>query len=166
VAQTIFRVDAQGLYWSNRPNRSLAASGRALWICLLAMNALLISVMSIAIGAWPIVPFAGLEVLLIVVAFWVVSRHDDDFEQLEFSADTFYWSSRNGRRVSEMQGNVAWLSMEWQLVRGHRLLRLRYAGKEVFACNGVADGEERRLQAGLAQVCSKAALLRAPLFSA
>jgi len=96
----------------------------------------------------------------------VVSRHDDDFEQLEFSADTFHWSSRNGRRVSEMQGNVAWLSMEWQLVRGHRLLRLRYAGKEVFACNGVADGEERRLQAGLAQVCPKAPFLRAPLFSA
>lgn len=166
MAQTVFRIDAEGLYWSTRPNRSLANSGRALWIRLIAINALLVSVMSIALGAWPVVPFAGLEVLLVTWAFWAVSRHDDDFEQLVFSGDTFRWSSRHGRRVSEMQGNVAWLSMEWMSVRGNRLLRLRYAGKEAFACNGVADGEERRLKAALSRVCPTVPSLGTAVFSA
>lgn len=166
MSQTVFRIDSVGLYWSTRPNRSLGKSGRVLWICLIATNASLIAAMSVAIGAWPVVPFAGLEVLLVSLAFWTVSRHDRDFEQLEFSRDTFHWFSRHGRRVSEMQGNVAWLSMEWMSVRGRRLLRLRYAGKEVFACNGVADEEERRLRAGLAQVCPRPPFVRGLAFSA
>ena len=166
MAQTVFRIDAAGLYWSNRPNRSLGKFGRALWICLFAVNASLLAVVSIAIGAWPVVPFAGLEVLLVALAFWAVSRHDDDFEQLEFSEGTFRWSSRHGKRVAEMEGNVAWLSMEWTSVRGNRLLRLRYAGREVFACNGVAEGEGRRLHAGLARVCPTAPSLRGAVFSA
>ena len=165
MAQTVFRIDAQGLYWSSRPNRSLAGSGRILWICLFATNALLVSVMAIAIGAWPVVPFAGLEVLLIVVAFWMVSRHDDDFERLEFSGHTFRWSRGCGGRMSEMQGNVAWLSLEWQLVCGHRLLRLRYAGREVLACKGVADADERRLAAALAQVCPTTPAFRTAVFT-
>lgn len=166
MAQTVFRIDAVGLYWSNRPNRSLAKFGRALWVYVFAINASLVAAVAVAIGAWPVVPFAGLEVLLVALAFWMVSRHDDDFEQLEFSGDRFRWSSRHGTRVSKMQGNVAWLSMEWKSVRGNRLLRLRYAGKEVYACNGVADGEERRLQAGLARVYPTAPSLRAAVFSA
>lgn len=133
MAQTILHIDADGVFWSTRPNRSLTAYGRALWIGLIALNAALVCLMAIAIGAWPVVPFAGLEVLLVAIAFAVVGRHDDDFELLEVSTDTFRWESRDGGKTTTLSGNLAWLQVEWyRCAKRHtKRLRLRYAGKEV-----------------------------------
>jgi uncharacterized membrane protein len=100
---------------------------------LISLNAALVGAMAVAIGAWPVVPFAGLEVLLVATAFVVVGRHDDDFELLEVSADTFRWKSRDGGKTAALSGNLAWLQVEWYRCsrRNARCLRLRYAGKEV-----------------------------------
>ncbi|MCA3017407.1 MAG: DUF2244 domain-containing protein [Rhodocyclaceae bacterium] len=67
----------------------MTSRGRRLWVGLVAANAVLISLVAVAIGAWPILPFAGLEALLVIIAFAVVARHDQDFEQLEVVQDKF-----------------------------------------------------------------------------
>ena len=118
--------------------------------------------MAVAIGAWPILPFAGLEVLLVVIAFSVVARHDEDFERLEVVRDKFCWESRNGNNSSVLHGNVAWMRVEWCTVGndGRRYLRLFYAGQHVLVGAGLTDRDMTNLAAGLAQMPSLAASLK------
>jgi uncharacterized membrane protein len=40
-----------------------------------------------ALGAWLILPFAGLELLLLGAAFWCAARHATDFERIERARD-------------------------------------------------------------------------------
>lgn len=39
------------------------------------------------IGAWMVLPFAGLELVLVVLAFVVVLRHSGDYEKITFVED-------------------------------------------------------------------------------
>jgi uncharacterized membrane protein len=139
LAQTIFRVDEDNLFWSTRPNRSLTVNGRLLWLLLIALNAVMVSAIALAIGAWPVVPFAGLEVFLVAVAFAVMAHHDHDFELLEVSRGEFRWESRYGARADMLRGNLAWLQVERCSVGpGNQFcLRLRYAGKDVLLGRGL-----------------------------
>jgi uncharacterized membrane protein len=119
---------------------------------LITLNAVLVSIMAFSIGAWPVVPFAGLEVLLLAVAFAVVGHHDNDFELLEVSEREFRWEARSGRMVSSLRGNLAWLQVERCRVGSQRqqCLRLRYAGREVLLGRGLDGASIDRFAARLA----------------
>jgi uncharacterized membrane protein len=133
-----------------------------LWVGLIAANAILVSMMAIAIGAWPILPFAGLEVLLVVIAFAVVARHDGDFELLEVVQDRFRWESQSGNNSYILTGNVAWMRVEWCKVGddGRRCLRLSYAGQNVLMGACLTDRDRTNLAARLAKVPTLAASLK------
>lgn len=123
---------------------------------------MLVSIMAIAIGAWPILPFAGLEVLLVVIAFAVVARHDEDFELLEVAQDRFRWESRSGNNSCVLSGNVAWMRVEWCTVGddGRRCLQLSYAGQNVLIGACLTDRDRKNLAARLAQLPTLAASLK------
>jgi uncharacterized membrane protein len=72
------------------------------------MNALLVAVAAGVIGAWPVIPFAGLEVALIAFAFWWIGQHDDDYETISIIGDRFVWECRTGRNVASLAGNTVW----------------------------------------------------------
>ena len=52
-----------------RPHRSAGASAVRAVICLVAVAWLAVGVVFVAVGAWPVAPFLGLEVLLLYGAF-------------------------------------------------------------------------------------------------
>ncbi len=162
MAQTAILYEGDGLFWSARPNRSLSARGRRVWVGLIAANAILMSAMAVVIGAWPILPFAGLEVLLVVVAFALVERHDNDFERLEVVQDKFRWEARNGNNCSSLTGNVAWMRIEWCVIgnAGRRYLRLSYAGQSVLVGACLTEHDLTSLAAGLAKMPTLAGCLK------
>jgi uncharacterized membrane protein len=47
----------------------------------------LIAMAFLHIGAWMVLPFAGLELVLVVLAFVVVLRHSGDYEKITFVED-------------------------------------------------------------------------------
>lgn len=125
------------------PNRSLTKRGRALWLCLFGMNALVVAFAAGMIGAWPVIPFAGLEVALIAFAFWWIGRHDDDYETISVRGDRFEWECRTGRNVASLAGNSVWA----RITVGDKPLHhavLAY-GDQQFAF-GQSLSPERRLQ--------------------
>jgi len=61
----------------------LGAGGLLLVFALLAALSLGIASAFAALGAWLILPFAGLEVLLLGAAFWITARHATDYERIE-----------------------------------------------------------------------------------
>jgi uncharacterized membrane protein len=111
-----------------RPNRSLTPRGRMLWLILIALNAIVISMAAMLVGAWPVVPFAGLEVFLLGVAFWWIGRHDDDIESFSVQNGEFLWECRVGNQVRRLSGNAAWAQIENDDTRGKHGFVLAYSG--------------------------------------
>lgn len=70
------------------PNASL--SGRQAWGVMAFMSAVGFGIAGAfaALGFWPIVPFAGLELAALGAALWVVTRRNRYREVIRFGADT------------------------------------------------------------------------------
>src|SRR3954447_20697924 len=65
------------------PNRSLGRAGRRWALAAIAATTLGVAGFAASLGAWPVMPFAGLEVGLLALAFRIVQSHDADFERVE-----------------------------------------------------------------------------------
>ena len=71
-----------------QPNSSLSARQAVMLVVGLSGICLAIAAgLAITHGAWPIVPFAGLEVILIALGIWSVQRRSRDRELLVLGSD-------------------------------------------------------------------------------
>jgi uncharacterized membrane protein len=111
-----------------RRNNSLSSSGRLFVFALMVLASLGIAVVfGLIFGAWPILPFAGLEVLGLHVAFRYIDRHAGDYERLAISGDRLQVEVMDGGKVSRFDCNRYWAG----LVRDARgRLALRSHGRE------------------------------------
>jgi uncharacterized membrane protein len=125
--------------------RSLTPSGRAMWICMIAATTLLIAFAAFLVGAWPVLPFAGIEIVLVATAFHVVGVHDADMERLTVRGDRFEWRRRYGSEQIELTGNVAWARLEFMNVGRQISVGLRYAGKRVELGRGLTTSQRMAL---------------------
>jgi len=101
------------------------------------------------IGAWPVMPFAGLEVVLVAVAFRVVQDHDEDFERLEIDEHEVRVEARRARCVTRFVANRAWARV---IVRDRGMrctLRLAYRGRTEPLGRLLTDDGRRALAARL-----------------
>ena len=131
------------------PNRSLGVRARRWVLCAIAANTLGIATFVAWLGAWPVFPFAGLEVALVALAFHVVGLHDADYERLEVGEHEVTYESRFGSEVTRFTAHTAWARMEFRS-RGERCaLRLLYAGKSVALGRLLTDEGRRQLAAAL-----------------
>jgi uncharacterized membrane protein len=130
-----------------RPNRSLSARGRICWLMLIGASALTLGVAASAIGAWPVLPFAGLEVLLVWFAFRVLGRHDADYEMLQVSGNVFFWELRFGNDLQRLSGNPNWAHVAQSDATGGAVkqLQLTYAGKCVNVGSMMNERQRREL---------------------
>src|SRR5262245_37110556 len=71
-----------------RRNNSLTFTGRLAGFALIFVVSIGIAVAFAAIGAWLILPFAGLEMLVLFLAFHYMERHAADYERIEIDGDT------------------------------------------------------------------------------
>lgn len=88
-------------------------------------------------------PFAGLEALLLWLAFRCLARHDGDFERLEIDDGRVRWEARCAGRTSALEAHTAWARLMVGQRRGQFQLALRYAGQTV-AIGGLATEPLRR----------------------
>ena len=90
-----------------------------------------------AAGAWLVLPFAGLEVLLLGAAFMLHARHAADYEKIELESGRVTVEVADGRRTARYEMDGARVSMrEGRLVlRGAKeeLEIGRYLGAEARA---------------------------------
>lgn len=127
------------------PNRSLGPAGRRWFLGLVAVTTLAIGAAATAIGAWPVMPFAGLEIALVVVAFHVLARHDADFERLEIGEHEVRVESRDAFLVTRFTANRSWARVI-VASRGYRCtLGLAYAGRVVPLGRLLSDEGRRKL---------------------
>ena len=113
-----------------RRNNSLSSAGRNLVVGSLAAISLVISLAFALQGAWMILPFAGLEVLVVYVAFRCVERHAEDFESLSIEGDQVLIVRRERGEVSRYEFNRYWAQVVLQPGR-QVVLALRSHGRQV-----------------------------------
>lgn len=128
-----------------RPNRSLGVAARRWVLGAIAATTLGVAAGATAIGAWPVMPFAGLEVALVALAFRVLRWHDADFERLEIGEHEVRLEAREARRVTRFVAHRPWARVVLR-ERGSRCtLRLAYAGRTVPLGRMLSDEGRREL---------------------
>lgn len=81
-----FRDRRGGFSLTLKRNCSISPAGLACAFGALAALAMLIGAGFAAAGAWLVLPFAGLEALLLAAAFIIYARHAADYERIELGA--------------------------------------------------------------------------------
>jgi uncharacterized membrane protein len=105
--------------------------------------------MAAALGAWPVMPFAGLEVALVALAFRVFAMHDADFERLEVGSGEVSVESRSARMHTRFVARRPWARVVLRQ-RGTRCtLGLAYAGRMVPLGRMLTDEGRRQLAQNL-----------------
>lgn len=141
-------ADSEGAEFSvtARRNVSLTASERR-WVfsSLLALS-LGISLAFAAFGAWPIAPFAGLEMAVLYLAFRELAKREGDYERIVIVGDTVTLETMRRACLRRFQCNRCWVQV---MVRGGggcggSRVSLRSHGREVEFGAGLT--EEKRLE--------------------
>lgn len=131
------------------PNRSLGPQARRWVLAGIAATILAIGAAAMAIGAWLVMPFAGLEIAVLALAFRLVAIHDADFERLEIGDHEVRVEARDAERVTRFVAHRPWARVVFR-ERGARCsLGLAYAGRVVPLGRLLSDEGRRRLAAKL-----------------
>ncbi len=127
------------------PNRSLGVTGRRWVLGAISLTTLGLATGAMAIGAWPVMPFAGIEVALVALAFHVLGRHDADFERLEVGEHEVRVELRVAHSLTRFVAYRPWARVVMR-ERGVRCtLGLAYAGRTVPLGRLLSDEGRRQL---------------------
>lgn len=122
-----------GRTWVARPNHSLSVAGRKfLFVSTAAVSGLIAIVFSF-FGAWPVLPFAGLELAFL---WWALRRLEsgaDDFERITLESGQLTIETRRGALLERHEFQPYWARLQYFKPPGqniHRLL-IRSHGREL-----------------------------------
>ena len=128
--------------YTARRNNSLSASGRQLVFGFILFVSLGIATgFYVVFGAWPVLPYAALEMTVLYFAFRYMDRHAADYERITIQGGTVAIESHVGRDVTRLELNRYWAKVVCD-ADGSRLA-LRSHGREIAVGRHLC--EERRL---------------------
>jgi len=123
-----------------RRNNSLSSTGRLLVFAFLFVVSVGIAVAFACFGAWPILPFAGLEMLVLYLAFRYLERHAADYELIEIDGDRVTVEQFEGGSMRSQAFSRYWAQVVVSPDGGR--LALRSHGREL-EIGRVMNGEQR-----------------------
>jgi uncharacterized membrane protein len=122
-----FRDGNAGFSLILKRNCSISPAGLAGVFAVLALVVLVIGTGFAIAGAWLVLPFAGLEVLLLATAYLLYARHAADYERIELEADRLTVEVAEAEKTARYQMDVRRARV---CVEKDRVV-LRGAGKEL-----------------------------------
>lgn len=142
-------VDPPPYVHESTVQRSLDVVARRWVLGWIAFTTLGVAAGAAALGAWPVMPFAGLEVALVAFAFRVLSRHDADFERLEVGEHEVRLEAREARRFTRLVAHRPWARVVVREEGWRCSLELLYAGRAVPLGRLLSDEGRRQLAQAL-----------------
>ena len=119
-----FREELGGFSLILKRNCSISPSGLACVFFALAVVVLAIGTGFAIAGAWLILPFAGLEVVLLGGAFVLQARHATDYERIALERDRLKVEVADGPRLARYELDASRVRVEMDgsrvMVRGAR----------------------------------------------
>jgi len=125
-------------------NRSLSPAALLIFLALIFSNVSLIAIGFALIGAWLVLPFAGIEIAGLAAGFYFIAQRDCDFERLTIVGHTVCLEKVDRGTASRVEMNRAWAQLVCRTDPHARRchLALRSHGKEVVI-GRLIDDEER-----------------------
>ena len=115
-----------------KPNSALTADNKIKVVVLLAMIPMLIGIGFSMIGAWLVLPFVGLEILALAMAFYFINQHEADYETITIDGDSLVVERCTAQQVSQDVVNPYWVKvLQQKLPNGEVRLYLQSHGKEI-----------------------------------
>jgi uncharacterized membrane protein len=128
--------------YTARRNNSLSTSGRQLVFGFILFVSLGIATgFYVVFDAWPVLPYAALEMTVLFLAFRYMDRHAADYERITIRGGTVAIESHEGPHVKRLELNRYWAKVICD-ADGSRLA-LRTHGREIPVGRHLC--EERRL---------------------
>jgi uncharacterized membrane protein len=126
-----------------RPHRSLGPKGFVILMSILAFISFIAGCAFLAIGAWPVFGFFGLDVLLVYVAFRLNYRSGRLYETVEVTPDEFTITRVHpSGKTERFACNPYWARVRLAEGRDGRTdLRLHLQGKELSFGRFLTDDE-------------------------
>jgi uncharacterized membrane protein len=123
-------------------NVSLSRAGRRLFLGLIFLNIGVLAIACAIAGAWPVLPFAGIELGLLAYAFHYVGKFDGDYERLTIDGSTVTVEVCERGAVRNHRFNRPWVRLVC-FERGNRCrLGLQYQGHE-YGLGKLMNDEQR-----------------------
>ena len=123
-------------------NVSLSRAGRRLFLGLIFLNTGMFAVACAIAGAWPVLPFAGIELGLLAYAFHYIGKFDGDYERLTIDGSTVTVEVCERGAVRRLRFNLPWVRLVC-VEQGNRCrLGLQYQGHE-YRLGKLMNDEQR-----------------------
>ena len=134
-----------------RPHRSLSTGGFLILMVLYGGVSFLAGAYFFVLGAWPVLGFFGLSVLLVYAAFRLNYRAARQVETVEIGPDALAVTASNDRGDQQRHTfNPYWLQIELvELAGGVSQLRLSSKGRSLVVGHFLSDPERRDLAVAL-----------------
>lgn len=145
------------------PNRSLSATGFKVLMAVIAILCLVSGIAFFLIGAWPVVGFLGLDVLLVLIAFRASYRAGrlTEFVRVTRRALTVERLYPNGfRQTLEYPPLFVQVVVESR-DEHHVTIRVRFKGKSIVIGSFLSPGERREFAAVLKDAIDRARVIQA-----
>lgn len=115
-----------------RPNCALSPREMAKIVAILALFSLSVAIAFGFAGAWLVFPFAGMELLALAYAFYIIRIHADDYESITIEGDRLAIEQHHHNNTSQVVFHRYWAQVVLrQMPGGEHRLWLRSHGKEV-----------------------------------
>ena len=115
-----------------KPNSALSAVSKQRIIILLTLIPCVIGIVFCFLGAWPILPFVGLEVVALAYAFFYINKHEADYESISIEGESLIVERCVAENISQHVINTYWVKIvQHELPNGELHLYLQSHGKEL-----------------------------------
>lgn len=136
-------ITFEGSQITVRPNNSLSAVNGLKLLIALAILALLIALAFVRIGAWLVLPFAGLELVAFAYAFHYLSLRADDFEKITIDEKVVTVEKHGYKHNTKAEFQRYWAQVNLRIQpSGLRGLFIGSHGKEVEFGRGYISQEQ------------------------
>lgn len=137
-------AEPQCQQWLLRRNCALTPRQLAGCFGVAVVVSLAIAVAFTVMGAWLVLPFAGLEVAALAVAFVMHARHAGDYERIVVTGGRLMVERLHGGELDRIECQPAWVRVEYRGAR-RELIRLVAGGREMSVGRFVPDDGRREL---------------------
>lgn len=146
MALTVRQTTA-GQEWVARPNRALGPMQARRLVLSAAAVTLLIAFAFSAFGAWPVLPFAGIEIAALWLALRHLQRHADDEERIDVEEAEITITRLVAGHREQHRFSRYWARMRLEPAPGSRVRRLilRSHGRELEIGRLLTDPQRQAL---------------------
>jgi uncharacterized membrane protein len=99
------------------PNCSLSARGAVIFLCSVSVAPLGLAVFLVTRGLWPVLPFAGLEVLLLALALRLSLARGRNMQVIRIGDEVVEIETRQGAKVERMMFTRHWAQVKLRRAR-------------------------------------------------